>query len=74
MLEEEKGRFPVRQCESPLVCLRRALEEPSPIAHAIQAALRQMVTRVGRQMVICFPSHHTRFFSRMQALWERCSI
>jgi hypothetical protein len=58
----------------PLACFRRALEEPSPIAHAIQAALRQMVARVGRQMVLCFPSHHTLFFSRMQALWEKCSI
>ncbi len=59
---------------SPLVCLRRALEEPSPITHAIQAALRQMVARVERQMVIYFSSHHTLFFSRMQALWERCPL
>ena len=53
--------------KSPLASSRRALEEPSPIAHAIQAAQRQMVERGGRQMVICFPSHHTLVFSRMQA-------
>src|SRR5512133_2809623 len=33
-----------------------------------------MVARVGRQMGICFPSHHTLFFARMQAFWESCSI
>ena len=35
--------------KSPLACVRLALEEPSPIANAIQASLRQMVARVGRQ-------------------------
>jgi hypothetical protein len=33
-----------------------------------------MRARVGRQIVICFLSHHTRFFSRNQVFWERCSI
>ncbi len=54
--------------KSPLTCFRLALEEPSSIAHAIQASLRQMVARIGRQMVICFPSHHTLVFARKQAI------
>ncbi len=50
----------------PLACFRLALEEPSPITRAIRASLRQMVAQFGRQMVICFPSHHTHFSSRRQ--------
>lgn len=32
-----------------------------------------MVARIGRQIVICFPSNHTCFYSRKQAFWEKCS-
>ncbi len=49
-----------------LACFRLALEGPSPIARAIRASSRQMVTRDGRQMLICFPPHHTLFSSRRQ--------
>ena len=49
-----------------LACFRLAPEEPSPIARAIRASLRQMVARFGRQMVIRLPSHHTILSSRRQ--------
>jgi hypothetical protein len=51
---------------SPLSCFRLALEEPSPITCAIRAEMRQMVAHDGRQILICFPSHHTNLRSKQE--------